>query len=133
MVAASVFVFVVMINVDAVIFASFMTLVLLPFQAQAEMTSQISFSRLKLSNPRAQGKQNSSLMRLQECLSLTFIIFNQFFIICTNLMLLSFVFSLSFNAVNAATALLLIYRWDAVSLQLLWVNGSVSTLGHAYC
>lgn len=35
-----------------------MTLVLPPFQARVEMTSQISFSRLKLLPVRALGEQN---------------------------------------------------------------------------
>ena len=40
---------------EAVIFVNLMTLVLPPFQGQAEMTSQISFSCLKLSHSRFQG------------------------------------------------------------------------------
>ena len=49
-----------------------------PFQAQAEMTSQISLSCLKLSHRRVQVKRKSSLMRSQEYLSLKFIILTNF-------------------------------------------------------
>ena len=58
------------------------------------MTSQVSFSRLKLSHRMVQGEQNSSLMWTQEHLPLIFITVNQFVLICKNLIIPSFIFSL---------------------------------------
>ena len=101
------FPFVVMIKVVSVIFINFMTQILPPFQAEAEMRSQISFSCLTQSHPSIQVKQNSSLIRSQEIIN--FIIFNQFYVICTNLMLPFFIFILFFNPVNAVNALFLKY------------------------
>ena len=51
------FVFVVMIDEEAVIFANFMTPFLPLFQAQSEIISHISISRLKLSQYRDQGER----------------------------------------------------------------------------
>ena len=56
--------------------------------------SQVSFSRVKLSHRMVQGEQNSSLMWTQEHLSLIFITVNQFVLICKNLIIPSFIFSL---------------------------------------
>ena len=102
------FVFVVMRKADTVIFVNFMTLPLPPFRVQDEMTSQVSFSCLKLSHSRVQGERNSSFMWTQEYLSLTFIILNKCVIICANAMVSYHyvnIFSLLFNVVNAATNL----------------------------
>lgn len=119
----------VMIKAYAAIFINFMALSLQPFQPQVEMKPQISFSRLKLSHLIIQGEWNSSLMRTQEYLSLTCIIFNQCVIIFTNLMLPSFVSVFILQLL----LLCLLKSWQSKSLQWLWVSSSVSNLGHAYC